>query len=37
MEAAGLAIERLDGRDHAATIAGGGEHVGTGDGVGLRW
>ena len=36
METSGLAVERLDGRDHAAAVADGREHAGTGDGVGLR-
>ena len=37
MEAPGLSVEGLDGSDHAATIADGGEHAGTGDSLGLRW
>ena len=36
METSGLAVERLDGRDHAAAVADGREHAGTRDGVGLR-
>ena len=36
MEASGLAVERLDGRDHPATVADGGEHPGSGNGNSLR-
>ena len=36
METSRLAVEGLDGRDHAAPVADGGEHAGAGDGDGLR-
>ena len=36
MQASGLAVERLDGRDHSAAVANGREHPGAGNGDGLR-
>ena len=36
METTRLAVEGLDGCDHAAAVADGREHPGAGDGDGLR-
>ena len=36
METSDLAVERLDGRDHSATVADGREHPGAGNGDGHR-